>query len=223
MKIRYVNPDDLVQKFDNPRIMKEGGLQKLIQSIERFGWTTPVLVQRGTMGIIAGHQRVKAAKAQGIDKIPVLELDLNDIQAQLYSIADNRLADEAEWDADLLVSNLKELEALGYDLLATGLTEKEISENLRMIESLQRAENTFTAIFSDTDTEDEGEGEGEGEEADIPDTVPNVTEGDSLTQEEDLPDEQGGSSGSVIETPASLDNAFDGEIDLGAIEQYTRL
>jgi len=87
---------DSLKPFDgNPRKISEKGLEKLKKSVESFGFTNPVLVQRSTRMIIAGHQRLKAAKAAGLETVPVIWLDFDDKTAKAYNIADNRLNQEA--------------------------------------------------------------------------------------------------------------------------------
>lgn len=120
---------DSLKPFDgNPRKISEKGLEKLKKSVESFGFTNPVLAQRSTRMIIAGHQRVKAAKAAGLEKVPVIWLDFDDKTAKAYNIADNRLSQEAEWDMDQLALLIQELEEQGQDLLATGFDEVEIDD-----------------------------------------------------------------------------------------------
>src|SRR5690606_23334754 len=94
MRIEYVSPDVLRPFEGNPRTISERGLEKLQRSVEEFGFTNPILVQRGTNMIIAGHQRLKAAKAAGLTEVPVVYLDMDDTTAKAYTIADNRLAEE---------------------------------------------------------------------------------------------------------------------------------
>ena len=125
--VEYV-PIGKLQPFDgNPRKISEKGLEKLQRSVEEFGFVNPILAQRGTNMIIAGHQRLKAAKAAGLTEVPVVWLDMDDATAKAYNIADNRLQDEAEWDDELLASLLEELEAEDFDLSLTGLGPDELA------------------------------------------------------------------------------------------------
>ena len=92
----------LVPYANNPRTHTAEQIKKIAQSIETFGWTNPILVDRSN-GIIAGHGRVAAAKKLGLDKVPTIRLDhMTEAQKKAYIIADNRLAELAGWDECLL-------------------------------------------------------------------------------------------------------------------------
>jgi ParB-like chromosome segregation protein Spo0J len=83
---------------------------------------SPVLVDEKDT-IIAGHGRVMAANKLGLDEIPVMVArGWTDAQRRAYVIADNRLAENAGWDDDLLKVELEELQALNFDLEKTGFT-----------------------------------------------------------------------------------------------------
>lgn len=126
LRVEYV-PIASLRPFDgNPRKISERGLEKLQRSIEEFGFVNPVLAQAGTRMVIAGHQRLKAAEAAGLDKVPVVFLDLDDVTAKAYNIADNRLQDEAEWDFGSLADLLAELDNGAVDLALTGFDPDEI-------------------------------------------------------------------------------------------------
>ncbi|WGH80410.1 site-specific DNA-methyltransferase [Jannaschia ovalis] len=85
-------------------------------SIREFGFNNPVLVD-GQRGIIAGHGRVLAARKLGLKTVPVIELGhLTEAQKRAYILADNRLAERAEWDRALLGLELGELADLGVEL-----------------------------------------------------------------------------------------------------------
>ena len=68
LKVQYVDIDSLKPFEGNPRTISEKGLEKLQRSIEEYGFVNPILVQRGTNMIIAGHQRIKAARNAGLSK-----------------------------------------------------------------------------------------------------------------------------------------------------------
>lgn len=117
-----------LKPFDkNPRTISPRGIEKLRKSIERFGFVNPVLAQKNTGVIIAGHQRIKAAKAEGLKTVPVIWLDMTDTEAKAYNIADNRLQDEAAWENDLLAGLITELGTEGFDLELTGFNTEEIT------------------------------------------------------------------------------------------------
>jgi DNA modification methylase len=126
LQIVYVPVNELRPYKGNPRKVSEKGLQKLQRSVEEFGFVNPILVQRGTNMIIAGHQRLKAAQAAGLSEVPVVWLDMDDVTAKAYNIADNRLQDEAEWDFTPLADLLTELDTGAFDLTLTGFDTDEL-------------------------------------------------------------------------------------------------
>jgi len=99
----------------NPRKHSDD-VDALVRSIERFGWTNPILIQRGTLRVIAGHGRLQAAKDAGLTSVPTIELDLDDQDADAYTVADNRLGELSEWDTDALTNILDSLTDAGYDI-----------------------------------------------------------------------------------------------------------
>lgn len=120
--------DELVPNDRNPRRISDAALQKLTSSIERFGFAAPIIAQKGTNLVLAGHQRLKAAEKAGVTTAPVLLIDLEDEEALAYTLADNRLAEESEWDAPQLQAILAELQAADLDELVTlsGFEEREL-------------------------------------------------------------------------------------------------
>lgn len=128
LRVEYVPIASLRPFEGNPRKISERGLEKLQRSIEEFGFVNPVLAQAGTRMVIAGHQRLKAAELAGMDKVPVIFLDLDDVTAKAYNIADNRLQDEAEWDFGQLADLLAELDNGAVDLTLTGFDDQEIEQ-----------------------------------------------------------------------------------------------
>ena len=89
-------------------------VQQIAASIATYGFNNPILVDTEDV-IIAGHGRLFAAQSLQLEHVPVIVLDhLTDAQRRAYILADNRLAELAQWDDDLLVG---ELEALGDDVI----------------------------------------------------------------------------------------------------------
>ena len=95
-------------------------------SIREYGFTNPVLVD-GENGIIAGHGRVLAARKLGLASVPVIELGAPQRgQKRAYVLADNRLAEQAGWDKELLALEAADLSELGVDLASLGFEAAEI-------------------------------------------------------------------------------------------------
>jgi DNA modification methylase len=109
LRLEYVPIGELVPFPKNPR-KNEEAIPKVVDSIKRFGWTNPVLARREDKVVIAGHTRLEAAKKLGLDKVPVIWLDLDPVSARLYNLADNKLGEFSQWDDDLLAGILRELQ-----------------------------------------------------------------------------------------------------------------
>lgn len=112
--------DSLVPYENNARTHSDEQVDKIIRSIKEFGFINPVLVNKENV-IIAGHGRVMAAKKMGMSKVPCLYVEhLTDEQMRAYVIADNKLAEEAGWDMEILQNELEALQALDFDISLTG-------------------------------------------------------------------------------------------------------
>ena len=120
LAIDYRPIASLIPYARNARTHSEAQVALIAGSIREYGFTNPVLVD-GENGIIAGHGRVLAARKLGLASVPVIELaHLSEAQKQAYVLADNRLAEQAGWDRELLALELGELAELGTDLGALG-------------------------------------------------------------------------------------------------------
>ena len=94
--------DSLQPYSKNPRTHSEAQVKQIAASIERFGFTNPILLD-GENGIIAGHGRLQAAKHLGMKSVPCVDLvGLSKQEQRAYVIADNQLALNAGWDYELL-------------------------------------------------------------------------------------------------------------------------
>lgn len=108
--------DDLIPYARNAKKHPPEQIAQIAASMREFGFTIPVLVaEDGT--IIAGHGRVLAAQEIGLSEVPVIVArGWSDEQRRAYTIADNKLAENAEWDEDLLAIELGELREEGFDV-----------------------------------------------------------------------------------------------------------
>ncbi len=111
---------ELVPYARNARTHSESQIAALRASLREFGFVAPVLIDRDR-NIIAGHGRVLAAKAEGMDEVPcVLVEHLTDAQRRAYILADNRLAEQSGWNTEMLALELGEMRAEGMDLSLAG-------------------------------------------------------------------------------------------------------
>ena len=114
----------------NARKHSQKQLRQLSASIRQFGFTVPVLVNGENM-IMAGHGRVEAARLAGMREVPVICLEhLTPEQARAYILADNRLAELAEWDQAQLAIELQGIIDLGFDPELIGFDPAEVDRVL---------------------------------------------------------------------------------------------
>lgn len=126
-KVERRSVSALVPYARNARTHSEEQVAQIAASIREWGWTVPVLVDEDG-GLIAGHGRVLAARKLGIADIPVMvAAGWTEAQKRAYVLADNKLALNAGWDAELLRVELTDLQAFDFDLGLTGFSDDELA------------------------------------------------------------------------------------------------
>lgn len=110
----------------NARTHSREQVGQIAASIREFGWMNPVIVDASD-NIIAGHGRVLAAKRLGLRTVPVIRVThLTATQRRAYVLADNRLAEAAGWDDELLRVEVQELTDAGFNVELAGFDAEEI-------------------------------------------------------------------------------------------------
>jgi DNA modification methylase len=110
----------------NARTHSPKQIKQIARSIDRFGFNNPVLVDDDNQ-IIAGHGRVEAAKLLNMKTVPTVRLShLSETEKKAYILADNRLAEKAGWDNEVLAIELQGLVDLGFDVLLAGFEPAEV-------------------------------------------------------------------------------------------------
>jgi DNA modification methylase len=126
--LERIRVSDLKSHERNVRTHSKKQIRQIADSITRFGFTNPVLVD-GDNRIIAGHGRVEAAKVLKMPDVPTIRIDrFSEAERRAYIIADNRLAELAGWDSELLaleLGNILELEP-EFDTALIGFEPAEI-------------------------------------------------------------------------------------------------
>jgi DNA modification methylase len=126
MKIEYTLVRELRPYRNNARTHSKKQVRQIANSIEKFGFCNPVLIDNNKQ-IIAGHGRVEAAKLLGIDAVPTCRLShLSEADKRAYILADNKLAEKAGWDKELLAIELQGLIDLDFEIELTGFEMPEI-------------------------------------------------------------------------------------------------
>lgn len=124
IKISALRPYPKNARTHNPKQIRQ-----IAKSIQEFGFTNPVLIDKDNC-ILAGHGRVEAAKLAGLTEVPAVVIShLTPAQKKAYILADNRLAELSGWDKNILKVELEELQSIedgDFDLTLTGFETPEI-------------------------------------------------------------------------------------------------
>ncbi len=124
IRIEYMATDRLIPYVNNPR-KNDKAVDVVAGSIQEFGFKNPIIVDKDNV-IVAGHTRLLAARKLELEEVPVIRAeDLTEQQIKAYRLADNKTAEFAEWDMELLA-----LELEGLDDIFTGFNEVEIADIL---------------------------------------------------------------------------------------------
>src|SRR3981081_225472 len=119
LAIIYRKISDLKPYPRNARTHSRKQVKQIASAIGEFGFTNPVLIDENGQ-IIAGHGRVQAAKLLGLVEVPTVQIGhLNATQKSAYILADNRLAEKAGWDQEILAVELQGLQADGFEAALT--------------------------------------------------------------------------------------------------------
>ena len=132
-KIIYKNIEELIPYDKNPRI-NDNAVDKVAESIKQFGFKSPIVLDKNNV-IICGHTRLKASQRLGLKEVPcIVADDLTEEQIKAYRLADNKTAEYAEWDFNLLNEELDDIlnidmSYFGFDLDLGIEEEQEIIED----------------------------------------------------------------------------------------------
>ncbi len=119
--------DKLIPYAMNPRTHSDAQVAQIAASIREFGFNCPILVD-SKAGIIAGHGRLLAARKLGLTEVPVIVLDhLSETQKRAYVIADNKLAENAGWDNELLQLEIAALQQEDFNVDLIGFDDEELA------------------------------------------------------------------------------------------------
>jgi len=117
--ITYQSPEALLPRASNPRTHSKKQIRQIAASIETFGFVNPVLVDRNG-GSVVGYCRVAAAKQLGLKSVPTICLEtLTEAEVRADVLTDNRLAELAGWNNELLAIELQGLSDLDLDFDVT--------------------------------------------------------------------------------------------------------
>jgi len=130
VQITQIPVESLIPYVMNSRTHSDAQVTQIAASIKEFGFLNPIIVD-GSNGIIAGHGRLLAAKKLGMEKVPTVEAShLTESQRKAYVIADNKLALNADWDIQILSTELAALQETDFDLNLIGFDSDELAKLL---------------------------------------------------------------------------------------------
>lgn len=115
LNVKMMPIGNVVPYEKNPRL-NDQAVDAVANSIREFGFKVPIVVD-GKGVVVSGHTRLKAAKTLGLAEVPVIVADdLDDTKIKAFRLADNKVAELADWDESLLIKELEELDDLNYDM-----------------------------------------------------------------------------------------------------------
>jgi DNA methylase/ParB-like nuclease domain len=130
--LKWIAIDALTPNARNARTHSKKQIRQIADSITAFGFLVPLLIEEGG-AVIAGHGRYAAAKLLGLEQVPVIEVKgLSQAKRRALALADNKIAENAGWDRELLAAELPELAELlvvdSLDISITGFAPVEIDQ-----------------------------------------------------------------------------------------------
>lgn len=138
-KIEHWPTSRLKHYAGNPRAHPRAQIEALATLIQRVGFLVPILVDRQSKTILAGHGRIEAANLVGMPKVPVVAVDhLTEAERRLVVVADNRIGEGASWIPSSLVEELQALEAAGLQALS-GFTNDDLARMTAELEATAAA------------------------------------------------------------------------------------
>ena len=130
MKIEMLPLGQVLPNAGNPREHPDWQVAQIAASIEKFGFSNPILISKAGM-VIAGHGRLLAADRLGLVEVPIIRLGhLSDLEARELLLADNQIGDNSAWNEELLASFLAGIRDDGGDLDVLGFSQEQLDDLL---------------------------------------------------------------------------------------------
>lgn len=128
MNIIELRTDEIKPYDKNPRKNDEA-VDGVAKSIEEFGFKVPIIIDNlQSKTIVTGHTRWKASKKLGLEKVPcIVADDLTEEQIKAFRLADNKVAEKAEWDFELLSEELQSI--LNIDMSGFGFDDLDLNDD----------------------------------------------------------------------------------------------
>ena len=127
-EMKLVSIDKLIPYVNNARTHSPEQINKLRSSLREFGFVNPVIIDQN-FNVVAGHGRLMAAREEGFTEVPCVLVDyLTEAQRKAYILADNRYAEDAGWDEEMLRVEIEALQEQAFDLSLTGFDTDELAD-----------------------------------------------------------------------------------------------
>ena len=127
-EMKLVSIDKLIPYVNNARTHSPEQINKLRSSLREFGFVNPVIIDQN-FNVVAGHGRLMAAREEGFTEVPCVLVDyLTEAQRKAYILADNRYAEDAGWDEEMLRVEIEALQEQAFDLSLTGFDADELAD-----------------------------------------------------------------------------------------------
>lgn len=133
MQVEYISVNDIKPYEKNAKKHPEQQVEHIANSIKKFGWQQPIVIDKDNV-IVIGHGRLLAAKKLGLNEVPIVKAeDLSEEQIKALRLADNK-TNESEWDFSLLDGELEsivdiDMEQFGFDLSLDDEEPQEVVED----------------------------------------------------------------------------------------------
>jgi ParB-like chromosome segregation protein Spo0J len=132
--VQQVAIEQLIPYTQNARTHSEEQVLQIANSIAEFGFVNPILLGKDDV-IIAGHGRLLAARTLELRTVPIIRLEhLTELQQRALLIADNKIAENATWDEELLKAELQNLLDNDFNTNLLGFSDQELDELMHKVE-----------------------------------------------------------------------------------------
>lgn len=145
LRIEYV-PIDRIRPYENNPRLNEDAIPLVRKSIEEFGFQVPLVLDKDLV-VVTGHTRLAAAKEMGMDAVPcIIASELSPEQVKAFRLTDNKVAEAAGWDWDLLQGELAELGDFGFDMEDFGFIDYDAIDDMPVAPDDARAQERASQV-----------------------------------------------------------------------------
>jgi DNA modification methylase len=141
--------DRIVPYVRNARTHSKEQISQIRASFREFGAISPLVVDE-QYNLLVGHGRLEAARAEGIEELTCIVVEhLTEAQKRAYIIADNRLALNAGWDAEMLSVEIADLQGVDFDVSLLGFDDAELNKLLGGVEDVEEDDFDLTQALEE--------------------------------------------------------------------------